>query len=59
MAELETILDGRAFLEGPRWRDGALYVSDMHGHQVLRVKSDGACSVVLSLDDAPSELVTP
>ncbi len=56
MAELTTLLDGRAFLEGPRWHDGALFVSDMHGHEVLRVEGDGACSVVLALDDAPSGL---
>jgi sugar lactone lactonase YvrE len=56
MAELETILGARAFLEGPRWHDGALFVSDMHGHEVLRVDSEGTCSVVLALDDAPSGL---
>jgi sugar lactone lactonase YvrE len=31
------VLDGRSFLEGPRWHEGALWLSDMHGHQVLRV----------------------
>jgi sugar lactone lactonase YvrE len=45
---LEVLLDGRAFLEGPRWRDGALWVSDMHAHEVLRVTPDGAVKVVLS-----------
>jgi len=56
VVELATLLDGRAFLEGPRWHDGALWVSDMHGHEVLRVESDGTCSVVIALDDAPSGL---
>ena len=36
MHEIKTILKGRAFLEGPRWREGALWLSDMHGHEVLR-----------------------
>ncbi len=41
------LLSGRAFLEGPRWRDGLLYVSDMHGDAVLSVTEDGqACTVV-------------
>jgi sugar lactone lactonase YvrE len=56
MTELQTIVSGRAFLEGPRWHDGALFVSDMHGHEVLRVDADGASTVVLALDDAPSGL---
>jgi sugar lactone lactonase YvrE len=53
---METLVGGRAFLEGPRWHDGALYVSDMHGHEVLRVTMDGAVEVLASLDGAPSGL---
>jgi len=53
---METLLAGRAFLEGPRWHDGALYVSDMHAHEVLRVGADGSFDVVASLDTAPSGL---
>ena len=56
MAELETLIGERAFLEGPRWHDGALWVSDMHGHQVLRVTMDGSHEVVASLETAPSGL---
>jgi len=57
MAELQTLVAGRAFLEGPRWHDDALFVSDMHGHEVLRVTTDGAVEVVARLDDsAPSGL---
>lgn len=56
MSELATLLDGRAFLEGPRWHDGALWVSDMHGHEVLRVAMDGSCGVVVGLDGPPSGL---
>jgi sugar lactone lactonase YvrE len=56
MAELATLLDGRAFLEGPRWHDGALYVSDMHGGEVLRVAEDGAAEVVARVPGSPSGL---
>jgi sugar lactone lactonase YvrE len=56
MANLQTLLGGRAFLEGPRWHDGALYVSDMHAHEVLRVATDGAVDVLERLDAAPSGL---
>jgi sugar lactone lactonase YvrE len=56
MPELGTLLGGRAFLEGPRWRDGALWVSDMHAHEVLRVTADGECSVVAALAGPPSGL---
>jgi sugar lactone lactonase YvrE len=53
---METLLAGRAFLEGPRWHDGALFVSDMHGHEVLRVSGTGAAEVLATLDASPSGL---
>lgn len=39
---LTTLLGGLAFPEGPRWRDGALWFSDMHAHQIVRMTPDGA-----------------
>jgi sugar lactone lactonase YvrE len=56
MADTTTLVDGRAFLEGPRWHGGQLYVSDMHGHEVLRVSLDGEVEVVARVDAAPSGL---
>ena len=57
MPDLETLIEGRAFLEGPRWHDGALWVSDMHAHEVLRVGMDGSVEVAAQLDaSAPSGL---
>jgi sugar lactone lactonase YvrE len=57
MAELQTLVSGRAFLEGPRWHRGALFVSDMHAHEVLRVTTDGAVEVLAELDrSSPSGL---
>ena len=54
--EITTLLDGRAFLEGPRWRGNSLYVSDMHAHEVIRVDADGKVDVVATLPGEPSGL---
>jgi hypothetical protein len=35
MRTLIVLIDGLAFAEGPRWRDGKLFFSDMPAHQVL------------------------
>jgi sugar lactone lactonase YvrE len=45
------LIDGLCFGEGPRWRDGALWLSDMHAQQVLRVTPSGVSEVVVELDD--------
>ena len=45
------LIDGLCFGEGPRWRDGALWLSDMHAQQVLRVSADGKAEVCVNLDD--------
>ena len=50
-----SLVSGRAFLEGPRWHDGVLYVSDMHGDAVLSVTEDGDVSTVVELEQ-PSGL---
>src|SRR5216683_7213571 len=39
-AEVRTVVDGLWFGEGPRWHDGSLWCSDIHGHRVLRVEVD-------------------
>ena len=38
---LETVLTGLAFPEGPRWRGGKLWFSDMHAHEVVAMTPDG------------------
>ncbi|MCU1375285.1 MAG: SMP-30/Gluconolaconase/LRE domain protein [Actinomycetia bacterium] len=40
------VLGGLAFGEGPRWHDGALWLSDMHRHRVLRVDGDEVTTVL-------------
>jgi sugar lactone lactonase YvrE len=46
VGDREILLDDCTFLEGPRWHDGALYVSDMHGPRVLRVEESGTVTTV-------------
>ena len=38
---LKTLLAGIVFGEGPRWRDGRLWFSDMHGHEVIAMTPEG------------------
>ena len=54
---IDVLHTGLAFGEGPRWRDGKLYFSDMHAHQVLSYcAKNNAVSVVIELDEEPSGL---
>jgi sugar lactone lactonase YvrE len=46
----EVVLDGFFFPEGPRWHDGRLVFSDMHGHRVVsldieRAQAETVCEV--------------
>jgi sugar lactone lactonase YvrE len=51
------MLDGLWFTEGPRWHDGALWFSDMHGHRVMRSELDGTATTVAEVaHDEPSGL---
>jgi sugar lactone lactonase YvrE len=66
---VHTLVDGFSFGEGPRWHDGELWFSDMHGHRVVRVTAEGSWdgsgghstdvrveTVVEITDDEPSGL---
>lgn len=55
MVEFTALVAGRSFLEGPRWRDGALYVSDWYGDVVLRVTEVGDVSTLVAVEQ-PSGL---
>jgi sugar lactone lactonase YvrE len=55
MTDITPLVTGRSFLEGPRWHEGALYVSDMHGDVVLRVTESGDVSTVVEVEQ-PSGL---
>lgn len=52
---METIVSGLAFPEGPRWRNGSLYFSDMHSHQVYRW-TNGKLEVLAHVPEKPSGL---
>ncbi|MGE3618944.1 MAG: SMP-30/gluconolactonase/LRE family protein [Acidimicrobiia bacterium] len=52
-----TVVEGIKFPEGPRWYDGRLWFSDMHGRKVYALKPGGQPEVVTSLvGDMPSGL---
>jgi sugar lactone lactonase YvrE len=52
----DTLVEGLCFGEGPRWRDNALWLSDMHDHQVIRVSTDGSVTPVVTVENRPSGL---
>ncbi len=56
MRDLRTIVDNLVFAEGPRWHDGALHISDMHGGRVLRIGDDGGLTSLAEIDDMTSGL---
>lgn len=52
----QTILEGLAFPECPRWHDNALFFSDMHAATVWRVDAQGVSTRVLELPAFPGGL---
>lgn len=53
---LTLVLDGLAFPEGPRWRDGRLWFSDMHDRTVRTVTPDGKTEEIVHVEGRPSGL---
>ena len=49
-------LDGFVFLEGPRWHDNVLWVSDMMAHKVYRISEAGEAQVIATVPERPSGL---
>jgi sugar lactone lactonase YvrE len=55
--ELEKLVGGVDFGEGPRWHDGTFWYSDFYQHRVYRVSAAGDRETVVELaDDSPSGL---
>ncbi len=52
----ETVLDGLAFGEGPRWHDGRLWFSDMHSQRVIALHPDGTAETIVEVPNDPSGL---
>ncbi|ONH29737.1 gluconolactonase [Pseudofrankia asymbiotica] len=54
---VSVLLEGRSFLEGPRWRAGRLWVSDLYLGEVLAVDPvSGSAEVVAEVPGQPSGL---
>ena len=56
MTERSILVDGIYFGEGPRWRDGHLWLSDFYAHEVLKVDEAGNRSHVARVPEQPSGL---
>lgn len=54
--ESEILADGFKFLEGPRWRDGHLWMSDQFGRKVHRLGPDGDVETLAEVRGRPSGL---
>ena len=52
----QVLLDGLDFPEGPRWRDGKLWFSDMHAHWVMTVDLAGQAERIVEVPQRPSGL---
>src|SRR3989442_3174045 len=50
---LHTLTTGRYF-EGPRWRDGFLWLVDSLARTVLRIDSNGHCETLCEVPDVPA-----
>jgi len=56
MAEVRALSTGHSLLEGPRWRDGSLYVSDFFTRRVLKFDETGSYRTVCEVPGMPSGL---
>lgn len=56
MPEFRTLLSGYSFLEGPRWREGRLWLSDFYTHQVLACDMQGQVEQMAHVPGQPSGL---
>ncbi len=54
--EPKVLLDGLVFPEGPRWRDGRLWFSDMHSQRVMAVDTLGKSETIVEVPNNPSGL---
>lgn len=52
--QLKTFAENFVFLEGPRWREGKLWISDMFGKTVYTLSPEGARTKVVEVPGRPS-----
>ena len=55
-SQTTVIADDFIFLEGPRWYNGELWLSDMWDHTIFRVSEDGERTPVIKVPNRPSGL---
>jgi sugar lactone lactonase YvrE len=53
---VETLLEGGAFFESPRWHEGRWWLSDFYRHLVMSVSTSGEAREVLEVEGQPSGL---
>ena len=53
---LTPVIGGFTFLEGPRWHDGRLWLSDFYTHQVIAVSPAGKVEEIATVPQQPSGL---
>ena len=56
MIKTEVLAEGFKFLEGPRWHNGRLWMSDIFGRQVYSVGDDGLVEKVAEVNTKPAGL---
>ncbi len=54
--KLSVLTSGHTFLEGLRWHEGRLWLSDFYTHRVLAVSLDGAVEPIAEVPQQPSGL---
>lgn len=52
----ELFAEGFCFGEGPRWRAGHLWLSDMHDHKVVKLDTSGVARTIVEVPNRPSGL---
>ena len=52
----ELLIDGFRFLEGPRWHQGRLWMSDMGGGKVYTLSEAGDLETLVEVPNDPSGL---
>jgi sugar lactone lactonase YvrE len=53
---LTSLAEGLRYAESPRWKDGLLYVSDVHAYEIRVIGTDGSVSTVAEVPQRPAGL---
>ena len=53
---LTPVVEDYTFLEGPRWHDGRLWLSDFYTHKVIAATGEGEVEDIVTVPQQPSGL---